>query len=418
MPAAIKLTVIESPSDSADHGRFTIGTEVDHAHILSHASTHRNHRNQLVGLVNAGTNTQLLNSLTVGQVGLMGATHAEPYSSYQTLGFEQSDLMFSMVRQRSGVLSNTNRLDSRLTMQPMTLAQLNDTSTLFNQGMLQSYKQWANVNYVEGEVDARSDLSGFKYDLMGAVGGMEMHRSDDYSWGVFTGFSQAKLSEHSAINQTLNGQTFTTGVYASNNLNDDWSLASDLGYSVTRTHSKRSVPDVNTLVGGTYEADFTTQTMTLGAKLSRMINASERMTFIPTLGANYSYLHQGDIDESGSGDLGVAVDSTTADSLVLTLGFSGIYRLKENWSQWSLMGNASFYKDVLDSDQEHTVNVSNTTLGSYEQFGANRGSEGTEASLGMFRDLKDTMRLGFQVGHVFDEFGSENSYTVYWAQRW
>jgi hypothetical protein len=95
-----------------------------------------------------------------------------------------------------------------------------------------------------------------------------------------------------------------------------------------------------------------------------------------------------------------------------------LYALPNRLKGWSLMGSVNLYSDVIDVDEEHEVTITNTILGSYSQFGANRGAKGLEVSWGANKEVDDSMRLGFQLGHVFDEYGSENELTIYWAQRW
>ena len=122
--------------------------------------------------------------------------------------------------------------------------------------------------------------------------------------------------------------------------------------------------------------------------------------------------------ENGGGDLGVSVAHTQTDSLVAGLGVDMTHKLKDEWSQWILLGQARYRSDLTDTDQEHEVTVSNAILGSYSALGANRGSDGLDLSAGVFKQINDNTRLGFKLNHSNDSNGYENAVSAFIAKRW
>lgn len=348
---------------------------------------------------NAPANTQaqaLQNavlSMNNAQVGShLNTLHAEPYSSYLTIGLELNDLMMNSVLDRAVPL----RVEAARALADPVAEEADPRKSV-----------WFDTGYVRGNVDGENGLGTFDYTLNSVLIGADLLRAPNVVQGVFAGYGRHRMDEHDALDQDFRTDSYHLGTYGRYGAGN-WLFASVLGYAYGDNESKRNVSLGGT--NGVSEASFNSQNLYVGLRAARPIRVAKKLVLSPHVGVTYSYLFQDEITESGFDMADLVVDSANADSLVTALGLSLAY---EAAVSSMILRPVTFVKYEHDwsanQDSEHYVDAAfKHTPDSKTRFaGQNRGANMLSVGLGMDLEVTPRFNVGGSVRGGRDTNGRE-----------
>jgi hypothetical protein len=360
-----------------------------------------------------------LNTLTNSQVQQMQFVHAEPYSSYLTVGLEQMDIVFDMVSRKASGCPGRRELASVVADQDLASA-----LPLSTQGgtsaMGHPCRSWVNLGYSQGNVEGQNGLGNYGYTLSGLVGGVDLIDDPTHSLGVYLGFGTSALDEHDSVNHEITSHSFHLGAYGQYVLPSGWALDGALGYMYGRSESERVAPDVGAFRGGTATADFDSHGIYAGLSISRDFAVSTNTVLVPSFGMVYSHLRQEGFAESGARDLNFDVDAAEADALVASIGLDVSRHFQTTGGRtWSLDGMIRYHHDFFAAqDDKHEITVRSPLVGSVTQIGQNRGADGLSIGLGATAHLNENTTFGVGYAHTWDANGDENTLAANIVLTW
>ena len=360
-----------------------------------------------------------LHTLTNSQVQQMQFVHAEPYSSYLTVGLEQMDIVFDMVSRKASGCPGSREMASVVTDQDFASA-----LPLSTQGgtsaMVHPCRSWVNLGYSQGNVEGQNGLGNYGFTLSGLTGGVDLIDDPTHSLGVYLGFGTSALDEHDSVNHEITSHSFHLGAYGQYVLQSGWALDGALGYMYGRSESERVVPDVGAFRGGTATADFDSHGIYAGLSISRDFAVSTDTVLSPSFGMVYSHLRQEGFAESGAHDLNLDVDATEADALVASIGLDVSRHFQTTGGRtWSLDGMIRYHHDFSAArSDKHEITVRSPLVGSVTQIGQNRGSDGLSIGLGASGHLNENTTFGVGYAHTWDTNGDENALTANISVTW
>jgi hypothetical protein len=431
IPALIDFTVVDR--NTLGHDDVTlVATNRGLNHLSTLAPNSPNTQALLSGLIqtaqtapnppqtSSGTSLQTaLHTLTNSQVQQMQFVHAEPYSSYLTVGLEQMDIVFDMVsRQTSGGPGSRELapvVAARNFAAPLSLSTQGSMSVMGPQS-----RSWVDFAYSRGNVEGQDDLGSYGYTLSGLAGGVDLIDAPTHSLGVYLGFGTSALDEHDSVDHEITSHSFHLGAYGQYVLPSGWALDGVLGYMYGRSESERVAPDVGAFRGGTATADFDSHGIYAGLSVSRDFGVSTDTVLSPSFGMVYSHLRQEGFAESGARDLNWDVDATDADALVASIGLDVSRHFQTTGGgTWSLDGMIRYHHDFFAAqDDKHEITVRSPLIGSVTQIGQNRGADGLSIGLGATGHLNENTTFGVGYAHTWDTNGDENTLAANIVLTW
>jgi len=357
-------------------------------------------------LVGGGTVAKAVDRLTNQQLLQFNTVHAEAYSSHLTVQLEQLDLITNMALDHaSGIgfpIANSTPWGNAPTKSAETYGQ----------------RVWGNAAGTRGEVDGNDGLGDFSYTLSSLVLGADVIREPNYTVGVFGAVGRSRMDEHDLVDQELDTDSHSLGVYGRYGFESGLQLSGLLGYMTARTESERRNTDIGDFTGGTANAEFDSRALFAGMKLHQ---AFERTGWVLTPSASLTYAHlaQEDTLESGGGDFTLEIDEARAESLVTAIGLDVSLPMVAGDTVWSPVGILRYEFDwMANADDEHDVVVSSPIFGSFDQVGQNRGAQGILLGLGLTYDHSE--RVGFGAGYIYANrtYSEEHSLSANLTMRW
>ncbi len=192
------------------------------------------------------------------------------------------------------------------------------------------------------------DKEGSKYDTdsYGFVGITEKIQSQNMSLGVSYGYFDTKNDYDDGSDSE--SETFHLGLLQRLYFKKDYMLVSHLGAEYSKNNVDREI----TTLGMEANSDYDSYSVGIGTELSKKIELNEKVSFIPSIGANYSRIIRESFKESGSiGDAALDVERQELDSVTTTLGARFDVELTKKII-WNIGGSWEHEYADLNEDQE------------------------------------------------------------------
>lgn len=226
--------------------------------------------------------------------------HPEAYASFMTVALEQSDLRRNMVLSNAnGRATGNGRID-----------------VLVAEGR----NVWFDVGVTEGDVDADGGLAGFDYDLNQFIVGADIWSDTRSRAGAYLGYGRYSMNEHTPSADTLDfsSDAFSLGAYAAMDT-QMWSFSGMAGVSWGQTEATRdAIIGTNT---NRHSADYDHRTFEIAIRAEyTALPTWSGWHAAPEVGLGYAYYEQDGFTESGDRSTALAIDDTTAESLIGSIG--------------------------------------------------------------------------------------------------
>jgi len=176
------------------------------------------------------------------------------------------------------------------------------------------WSPWVRGSYIKADQDGDINYRGYNYDSTGLNVGLDKAVSDRLTMGVTLGLGRAS-AETSDRRGEINGDSSQFGIYGTWN-ESAFYVDGSLMYAVNDYLSYRHLPTFGLTARGDYRGrDYA---MYVGGGYTMVMGT---WNVIPTASLQYGYHREEGFTETGAGGLNLAVDTSSADSLVSKLGF-------------------------------------------------------------------------------------------------
>ena len=332
------------------------------------------------------THQVAVNTVTTQQISTHAASvHAGPYSSNITIALEQAGLVMHTVLNQAGggrdasagkVAASESRENGR--------------------------RVWMDAGYAQGEVTGSGDLGDFKYSLSHVTIGADFAEVFDATLGAYFSYASHQMNEHDISAQQFTSDAYHVGLYLDKSDVGRWNLRGGLGYSYGDNESKRQAVFSN--ISASPKANFSSHSLYGGIQASTTMYRSSWVTLSPELGANYISYDQEAFSESGNPDLSLKLDSSTAHSIVTSIGINARFGPEVEVGGVYPLAFLRYEHDwYAANNSEHEVKAALVSHPDFKQtfVGQNRGSGSFVFGLGVASEL--TAKLKISGGMVYSK---------------
>lgn len=356
-------------------------------------------------LTGGSTISTALTNLTNGQLAQVNSIHAEPYSSFLTVGLERIHHLAGGVMDHAvgaGEFSGFSHLRGN---------------------EVRNGRFWGQVTGANGQVQGRNDLGSFGYQLGQFTIGMDVVGDADENLGFYLSAGSSSMDEHDIVNQELSSEDVGFGIYGHKAFGSGWQLTGATGVSFGNAESVRYMPaTIGSFTGGTARSEFDTQSFYASARVHRAYELegnSGGWTLYPSLGMTYAHTRTERITENGGGDFNYEIAPATAESFVVSPGIDFGRSFNFNGLPSAVNLSLHYEYDALAQNRSaHEIQVTSPLFGTFNQVGQNRGPHTIKAGFNGAISLTDNMQLG--VGYEYskhthgDEHGVGFNLTATW----
>lgn len=325
-------------------------------------------------LVNQTPLTTAVSSVTNNQMTGFNYVHAEPYSSYLTVGLQHMDRVAATIfNQTSGALRSRAGIPEK--------KEGNDRFL------------WGTAIGSHGNISSGNRLGGFDYTLTDLVAGSDVLASPQGYVGIFGALGYQHLSGHDFVRQTLHGTNFLAGGYGAYTA-PQFTLAGLVGYYLGENRSKRENRNVGQFTGGKATSSFFANGVFVGAQLSRDFFFSDVLEITPNVAFDYAGYWQGEAKESGGGDFRYTIKSVQAHSIVTSIGVDFRSAIGPVENQLDGIGFARYQYDWnANMNSGYEITAASSRFGDITQVGRNRGPHGVVAGVGLSSNVSKSLDI-------------------------
>lgn len=413
LPALVDFTVADRRTNGNDDVTL-VAVVQDVSSLTDHKSVKTDNAKSLVkaitsptsggGMLTSGaTVSTALSSLTNSQLAQVSTIHAEPYSSFTTVGLERLHLL------AGGVMDHA-------------VGAGEFSGILRPNGEVREGRFWGQLTGVDGDVNGRDDLGNFGYQLGQVTVGMDALGGADRNLGFYLSMGSSSMDEHDIVDQELESEDVGLGVYGHRLLEGGWQVTGAFGIGFGKVESKRTMPvSIGSFTGGVASADYDTTSIYAAARMHRAFELGTTGGWVayPSLGITYARTRSENIRESGGGDFNYEIAPATADSLVISPGLDLSRPFNMNSRPAALGVSVRYeYDPIADSTSAHEINVSSPLFGSFNQVGQNRGPHSVVVGLNSAMSLADGIQLGAGYEYSKHDHGEEHGLGINLTATW
>ena len=184
---------------------------------------------------------------------------------------------------------------------------------------MKAFGSWAN----QGQ---RNGISGYDADTAGFAIGADAAVTSQSRFGLSFAYAKTKVDNTSSIApQDVQIDTYQLIGYGSRTLSPDTELNFQVDFGQNRNQSKRYMSFANASAKATYDG----YNAHLGLGVGHNMQLSERLTFIPSVRGDYTWIGTRSYKETGAGALNLNVDSNSAEQLLVSFDGKFNYKLSD-----------------------------------------------------------------------------------------
>lgn len=368
---------------------------------------------------------------------------AEPYASYVSIGletlerFRQDALDLTLSTNKiyfnpeADACSNGGRLNHAAgqTAEQGANSKSNTTAANCSPGDNRRWALLLDASNTQASLQGTNGLASLDYHVFQSTYGLEYQLSPNWQLGGVFGYGQNGLSNYEFSNVAINADTYSGGLYGIYSPAPAWKVAALAGYTNFQNRSNRPIQfgTINRTAqaqwsGNGFSVALSSQYDWILNPAKAAINTAngadpnrDAVRIKPRALLSYAAYNQGSISESGANSLNLAVNSHTADSLVLGLGgtLEAPIRLSKQSRLIPRLTIGYEYDAMGDADQEHQLTASFSQVqepGSLTLLGQNRGANALDVALGIELEASAALSLYADVGGSFWSNGNELNY--------
>ena len=174
--------------------------------------------------------------------------------------------------------------------------------------------------------DDRQGVDGYDIDSYGLAFGIDGDVSPTWNLGVAFAYIDSEVDSNlSAGSQSIDVDSYTAKVYATNMLDEVTALNIQVGGGVSDYDSKRRIFN-----GDVAKADYDSWNIQASVELERSYKMNEQAVLTPYVHANYGYVDVESYNEKGADVFNLKVNDDSADSLIVGTGVKANYAASES----------------------------------------------------------------------------------------
>ena len=398
-------TVITEPNGNLLSNTITVS-------ILAPATGTKNTENASKLLANsAQTNASVasqLQQLTQQQLTeQFPSIHPEPYSSFATIGLEQSDMTLKTVmRHASNVNTFSLGKSFSQSFSDDSSGELNGAA--INERSDTSHTYWYEVTHLNGDIDGDSDLGSYDYRLSALTLGRTFVSTDNYAWGGFLSTGQSRMDEHDLVEQDFKSDNFDIGVYHYSNHGSKLELASVIGFGLSNIESERNFSFANANYNA--NARYDSKTAYAGVNANYSLASFDWVEFRTHAAIHGIYSQQDSVKESGAGPFNLLIDKNENAAIITSLGLHSFFgSISEKHEIHPMLGLTYEHDWYADDNQEHDINAGIAATPSYKQKfdGQNRGANAWIVDAGLRGSIFENGIINGGVNYTENSNGKE-----------
>ena len=299
----VDLVIVQGTTDSTDSSNVTsvtrYVTEQGHASSMGAAA-------MLDTFVSGGTTgTDMDNVVTaLGQL---------------STGVEVSNAVAQTLPLLQGATNQVSASVTQTTSRVIQTRQAVTSGTSSGDGFITDKQGWVKVIGSSAKQDELNGSSGFESKSYGVIGGIDGEMNANSSMGIALSYVDSSIESTSTSSYNSaeidSYQVAFYGQYAlgANYHNVDVSWQADLG--LNQTEGFRDITFMNREADSSYDS----YAGHVGAGVGRIFSVAASTALVPSLRADYYYVHNESYTESGAGALNLEVESSNAEDFILTL---------------------------------------------------------------------------------------------------
>ncbi|RZI83047.1 MAG: autotransporter outer membrane beta-barrel domain-containing protein [Rubrivivax sp.] len=176
------------------------------------------------------------------------------------------------------------------------------------------------------EQDSQGAVAGYQADTVGIVAGVDSDWSTSTRLGVGLAYARSRLeSRSSVIDHKTDVDLWQLIGYGSHALDERTAL----NFQIDVGHNSNTSDRLIGFASSVASADYESNSAHVGAGLARSFTLSDKLTLIPTLRADYTWVRDSGYAETGAGALGLVVDSRNAQAFVISAGARAAYKVND-----------------------------------------------------------------------------------------
>ena len=333
--------------------------------------------------------------------------HPEPYSSFATIGLEQSDMTLKTVMRHA---SNVNTFSLG---KSFSQSFSDDSSGELNGGAINersdtSHTYWYEVTHLNGDIDGDSDLGSYDYRLSALTLGRTFVSTDNYAWGGFLSTGQSRMDEHDLVQQDFKSDNFDIGVYHYSNHGSKLELASVIGFGLSNIESERNFSFANANYNA--NARYDSKTAYAGVNANYALASFDWVEFRTHAGIHGIYSQQDSVKESGAGPYNILIDKNENAAIITSLGLHSFFgSISEKHEINPMLGLTYEHDWYADDNQEHDINAGIAATPGYKQKfdGQNRGANAWIVDAGLRGSIFENGIIDGGVNYTENSNGKE-----------
>jgi T5SS/PEP-CTERM-associated repeat protein len=234
-------------------------------------------------------------------------------------GVEVSNAVAQTLPLLQGATNQVSASVTQTTSRVIQTRQAVTSGTSSGDGFITDKQGWVKVIGSSAKQDELNGSSGFESKSYGVIGGIDGEMNANSSMGIALSYVDSSIESTSTSSYNSaeidSYQVAFYGQYAlgANYHNVDVSWQADLG--LNQTEGFRDITFMNREADSSYDS----YAGHVGAGVGRVFSVAASTALVPSLRADYYYVHNESYTESGAGALNLEVESSNAEDFILTL---------------------------------------------------------------------------------------------------
>ena len=234
-------------------------------------------------------------------------------------GVEVSNAVAQTLPLLQGATNQVSASVTQTTSRVIQTRQAVTSGTSSGDGFITDKQGWVKVIGSSAKQDELNGSSGFESKSYGVIGGIDGEMNANSSMGIALSYVDSSIESTSTSSYNSaeidSYQVAFYGQYAlgANYHNVDVSWQADLG--LNQTEGFRDITFMNREADSSYDS----YAGHVGAGVGRIFSVAASTALVPSLRADYYYVHNESYTESGAGALNLEVESSNAEDFILTL---------------------------------------------------------------------------------------------------
>lgn len=245
--------------------------------------------------------------------------------------------------------------------------------------------------------DDKQDISGYDANTYGIVAGLDREFANDIRLGLALSYARSDVDGNSRVaRHSVDVDTYRLSFYGNKYLNTGTNVFVQADIGRHNNEGKRQIAFTNS----TARADFDSWSSHIGAGAAHPIALSEKVTFTPSLRADYTHIRDESYREKGAGLLNLDVDSNESEAFVLSLDGKLSKDIAENASVY-INGGVDY--DFINDDSRINAAFAGAPTASFRTDGIKQKPWGGHVGVGVVGAVTENLTLTAGLSAEFKE---------------